>query len=217
MVHCHERPLKSRTTETDLVLTFSNKTQVTPVANPSFPLEALRLKSIGDLLQAERIDDAEFLDSRDMLTKKGEELKKLAIIVEDIEKNMINCALFNQHANGILPYLDESRQEPLIVVLHYYPGMVHINPELDEVVAFRERKWVGAILSRAPTLWQIWILSVMIMLMWLLERILSPQRSREKRHVNEQMGTSSGADESEFEGQLSTNKFSQRGGKKGFR
>ncbi|MED6211476.1 hypothetical protein PIB30_074002, partial [Stylosanthes scabra] len=90
-----EDKLKSKTTGTDIVLTFSNKTQVTPLTNPSFPLEALRLKPIGDLLQAERIDDAELFDvvalvvgredPREMLTKQGKELKRLQIVVEDID------------------------------------------------------------------------------------------------------------------------------------
>ncbi|MED6110094.1 hypothetical protein PIB30_039813 [Stylosanthes scabra] len=41
---------------------FSNRTRVTPVVNPSFPLEPLRLKPINELLEAERIDDAELFD-----------------------------------------------------------------------------------------------------------------------------------------------------------
>ncbi|MED6210265.1 hypothetical protein PIB30_062608 [Stylosanthes scabra] len=158
--------LKLKTTETNMVLTFSNKTQVTPLANPSFPLEALRMKPIGDLLQAEKIDDAEMFDvvalvvgredPREMLTKQEKELKRLQIIVEDIEKNRTDCALFDQHVDVSLPFLDGERDEPLIVVLQYFRATrwngrtsiqsnfavskVHINPELSEVVAFRERK-----------------------------------------------------------------------------
>ncbi|MED6221230.1 hypothetical protein PIB30_052529 [Stylosanthes scabra] len=52
--------------------------------------------------------------------KQGKELKRLHIIVEDIEKNKVNCVLFDQHVDSILPYLDEERVEPLIVVLHYF-------------------------------------------------------------------------------------------------
>ncbi|MED6137560.1 hypothetical protein PIB30_066102 [Stylosanthes scabra] len=132
-----EDKLKSKTTETDMVLTFSNKTQVTPLANPSFPLEALRMKPIGDLLQAEKIDDAEMFDKftfsgflhvvalvvgsedpREMLTKQGKELKRLQIIVEDIEATCWNGRT--------------SIQSNLAV------SEVYINPELSEVVAFRE-------------------------------------------------------------------------------
>ncbi|MED6135933.1 hypothetical protein PIB30_051379 [Stylosanthes scabra] len=159
-----EDKLKSKTTESDMVLTFSNKTQVTSLANPTFPLEALRLKPIGDLLQAERLDDAELFDvvalvagredRRDLLTKQGKELKRLQIVIEDIDKNRINCALFDQDADAILPYLGDEREEPLIVVLQYFRATrwngrtsiqsnfavskVHINLELNEVVAFRE-------------------------------------------------------------------------------
>ncbi|MED6132765.1 hypothetical protein PIB30_021892 [Stylosanthes scabra] len=52
----------SRTTEFDLYLTISNRTRVTPVVNSSFPLEALRVKPINELLEAERIDDTELFD-----------------------------------------------------------------------------------------------------------------------------------------------------------
>ncbi|MED6189675.1 hypothetical protein PIB30_098368 [Stylosanthes scabra] len=93
-----------------------------------------------------------------MLSKTGKELKRLAIIVEVLDKNRINCSLFDQHVDAILPHLDEAREEPLIVVLHYFKATrwndnngktsvqsnfdlskVHINPTLDEVSAFRER------------------------------------------------------------------------------
>ncbi|MED6143446.1 hypothetical protein PIB30_006398 [Stylosanthes scabra] len=83
-------------------------------------------------------------DSRDMLSKAGKELKRM---------NRINCQLFDKHADWILPHLDESREEPLIVVLHYFKvicwngktslqsnfhlSKVHINPDLEEV--FRDR------------------------------------------------------------------------------
>ncbi|MED6221563.1 hypothetical protein PIB30_056001 [Stylosanthes scabra] len=87
--------LKSRTTETNLVLTFSNRTVVTPVANPSFPLEALRLRAISDILTAERINEAETFDvvalvvgkgdPREMQSKTGKDLKRLLIVVEDLE------------------------------------------------------------------------------------------------------------------------------------
>ncbi|MED6147282.1 hypothetical protein PIB30_042669 [Stylosanthes scabra] len=56
-------------------------------------------------------------DPMDMLTKHGKELKRLVTIVKDTE---IDCALFDHHAEAILPYLDETREEPLIVVLHYF-------------------------------------------------------------------------------------------------
>ncbi|MED6160407.1 hypothetical protein PIB30_051279 [Stylosanthes scabra] len=118
-----EDKLKSRTTETDMFLLFFNRTEVTTVVNPPFPLEALRLKPINEILQAQRIDSAELFcgcsvkssftfrklfqgngcsrndvlfpdvvalvvgkeDPREMLSKTGKELKRLAIVIEDTE------------------------------------------------------------------------------------------------------------------------------------
>ncbi|MED6197761.1 hypothetical protein PIB30_059638, partial [Stylosanthes scabra] len=54
-----ENSLRSRSTTTNLVLTFYNRTVVTPVLNPTFPLEALRLREIGDILRADRINKAD--------------------------------------------------------------------------------------------------------------------------------------------------------------
>ncbi|MED6160512.1 hypothetical protein PIB30_052114 [Stylosanthes scabra] len=155
--------MKSRTTRTDYVLTFSNRTVVTPVVNPPFSLVALRLRSIGDILRADRINESEMFDvvalvvgrgdPREMQSKTGKDLKRLGIVVEDLEQNRINCALFDGHVDGILPHLDEPRDGPLIVVLHYFKATrwngktslqsnfdvskVHINPDISKVVAFR--------------------------------------------------------------------------------
>ncbi|MED6107641.1 hypothetical protein PIB30_015814 [Stylosanthes scabra] len=61
-----ENNMKSRTTETNYVLTFSNRTAVKPVANSSFLLRALRLRSIGEILRADRINEAEMDDDMDI-------------------------------------------------------------------------------------------------------------------------------------------------------
>ncbi|MED6165934.1 hypothetical protein PIB30_104364, partial [Stylosanthes scabra] len=90
-----EKSMRSRTTRTNLVLTFSNRTIVTRVLNPTFPLEALRLREIGHILCTDGINEAAIFlcgsigrrkeGPRDMLTKTGKELKRLAIIVEDLK------------------------------------------------------------------------------------------------------------------------------------
>ncbi|MED6114506.1 hypothetical protein PIB30_080887 [Stylosanthes scabra] len=88
--------VKSRTTESDLVLTFPNRSQVTSIVNRTFLLEALRLKPINNLLQAERIDKAKLFldivalvvskqDLREMLTKYGKISQRLIIVLEDLE------------------------------------------------------------------------------------------------------------------------------------
>ncbi|MED6197965.1 hypothetical protein PIB30_061764 [Stylosanthes scabra] len=48
------------------------KTLVTPVDNPPFPLEALRLRSIGDILHAERINEDEMFNVVALVVGRGD-------------------------------------------------------------------------------------------------------------------------------------------------
>ncbi|MED6209832.1 hypothetical protein PIB30_058475 [Stylosanthes scabra] len=75
-----EKGMKSRTTATNYVLTFSNRTVVTPVVNPAFLLAALRLRSIDVVALAVSRGDP-----RDMQSKTGKDLKRLSIVVKDLE------------------------------------------------------------------------------------------------------------------------------------
>ncbi|MED6175912.1 hypothetical protein PIB30_082799 [Stylosanthes scabra] len=88
-----DNSLRLRTIETNYRLTFSNKTVETSVYNPPFPLNALRLGSIGDILHADRINEGEICcrlggwpgDPREMQSKTGKDLKRLGIVVEDLQ------------------------------------------------------------------------------------------------------------------------------------
>ncbi|XP_072074499.1 uncharacterized protein [Arachis hypogaea] len=53
---------KSRVTSVKWVLTFSYRTIVNPIENPSYSLEAFRLKTILELLYAEKLDNTELFD-----------------------------------------------------------------------------------------------------------------------------------------------------------
>ncbi|MED6179895.1 hypothetical protein PIB30_004950 [Stylosanthes scabra] len=86
----------------------------------------------------------------------------MVIILQDLENNKMNCILFGHTVDQILPYLDEGRLEPLIVLLQYFKGnrwngkttiqshfdlsKVHINPDCKEVVALR-----SSLLTLAPS------------------------------------------------------------------
>ncbi|QHO56132.1 replication protein A 70 kDa DNA-binding subunit A-like isoform [Arachis hypogaea] len=48
---------KPKTTNSNWILMFSQRTTVTHINNPSYPLEAFHFRSISDLLNAERLDD----------------------------------------------------------------------------------------------------------------------------------------------------------------
>ncbi|XLS91586.1 hypothetical protein HN51_067594 [Arachis hypogaea] len=145
-----------------MVLTFSQRTLVNHVKKPSFPLEAFYLKSYVDLLTADKLPDSEMFDligevvskedPRDLITSKGKETKRLVIILQDLE---INCILFGELVDHLLPHLEEERAEPLIVVLQYFKATrwngktsvqsnfkiskVHINPELTKVIQFKSK------------------------------------------------------------------------------
>ncbi|RYQ80936.1 hypothetical protein Ahy_Scaffold1g107002 isoform B [Arachis hypogaea] len=148
------------------ILVFSHRTRVHHVEHPSFPLDAFRLKSFKELLNADKLDDSELIDiigevvgkedPRDLVTSKGVETKRLAIILQDLDNNKISCALFGKMVDELLPHLHDGRVEPLIVVLqyfkpnrwngktsvqsHFYVSKLHINDGLKEVVGFRNRK-----------------------------------------------------------------------------
>ncbi|XLU77857.1 hypothetical protein S245_001278, partial [Arachis hypogaea] len=54
-----DNKIKSRVTSVKWVLTFSHRTIVSPIENPSYSFEAFRLKTITELLNAEKLDNTE--------------------------------------------------------------------------------------------------------------------------------------------------------------
>ncbi|RYR18157.1 hypothetical protein Ahy_B03g062788 [Arachis hypogaea] len=117
---------KIRITTNRWTINFSQKTTVLLVPHPSFPLEAFSFKPIMELLQADKIDDSiltdvigevvEKEDPRELITSKGRETKRLAILIKDLENNSIGCVLSGDMVDQILPYPEGERVEPLIVI-----------------------------------------------------------------------------------------------------
>ncbi|KAL1289288.1 hypothetical protein HN51_057763 [Arachis hypogaea] len=115
---------KTRTTNNKWSINFSHRTTVQPVVKPSYPLKAFCFKPIPELLAAEKLEDSVLIDvigevigkedPRQLITSKGRETKRLAVILEDLENNSIGCVLFGHMVDQILPYLEEGRVEPLI-------------------------------------------------------------------------------------------------------
>ncbi|RYR08214.1 hypothetical protein Ahy_B05g075789 isoform A [Arachis hypogaea] len=74
---------------------FIVKTTILLVPHPSFPLEAFSFKPIVELLRVDKIDDSILIDvigevvekedPRELITSKGRETKRLAILIEDLE------------------------------------------------------------------------------------------------------------------------------------
>ncbi|KAL4287082.1 uncharacterized protein DS421_19g652150 [Arachis hypogaea] len=149
---------KTKTTMNRWTLNFSHRTVVVLVENPTFPLQAFRLTQIPKLLNADRIDDSQLVDimgevvgkenHRELITSKGKETKRLSILVEDLDNYRIGCVLFGNMVDQILPYLDDGRVEPLIVILQFFRSIrwnektsvqshfdiskLHINSDLEE-------------------------------------------------------------------------------------
>ncbi|XLT86166.1 hypothetical protein HN873_007919, partial [Arachis hypogaea] len=107
------------------ILTFSHRTEVNHIMNPTFPLDAFVFKTIPELLTAEKIENSELFDMigevvgkhdpRELVTSKGKETKRLVVVLQDLEKNRINCTLFGEIVDEILPHLEVRRLEPLII------------------------------------------------------------------------------------------------------
>ncbi|KAL4337581.1 hypothetical protein AHAS_Ahas12G0124500 [Arachis hypogaea] len=126
-----------------IVLTFSERTLVNHKLIPLL----ISVDLIGEVVSKE--------DPRNLITSKGKETKCLVIILQNLENNRINCILFGESVDHLLPHLEEERPEPLIVVLQYFKAMrwnkkisvqsnfeiskVHINPELTKVIQFKSK------------------------------------------------------------------------------
>ncbi|XLR35502.1 hypothetical protein S83_063402, partial [Arachis hypogaea] len=150
---------KIKTTRNRWTLNFSHRTVVVRVENPSFPLESFCLKPIPELLAAEKLDDSQLLDiiwevvgkedPRDIITSKGNETKRIVVVIADLDNNNLDCVLFGDMVDHILPHLEDGRVEPLIVVLqffkpsrwndkvsvqsHFDVSKIHVNPDMKEV------------------------------------------------------------------------------------
>ncbi|MED6167899.1 hypothetical protein PIB30_007214 [Stylosanthes scabra] len=59
-------------------------------------------------------------DPRDLVTSLGKETKRMAINLQDIEKNTIRCILFGTCVDELTPLMAEERAEQLIVILQFF-------------------------------------------------------------------------------------------------
>ncbi|RYR66031.1 hypothetical protein Ahy_A03g011966 isoform B [Arachis hypogaea] len=147
---------KTKTYPSQWLLMFSHRTP-------------FHFKTIPDLVTAQKIDENDIVDliaevvekadPRDLVTSKGMETKRLVLELENLENNRIHCILFGKIVDQILPHLQHERVEPLIVVFQLFKAhrwnsqtsiqsnfnvsKLHINPELKEVILFRDRLLSG--------------------------------------------------------------------------
>ncbi|RYR08163.1 hypothetical protein S83_051955 [Arachis hypogaea] len=115
-----DNKIKSRVTSVKWVLTFSHWTIVSPVENPSYFLEAFQLKTISELLNAEKLENTELFDMiaevvgkedpRELVTNNGKEIRRLTVILEDLEGNKIGYTLFGETVDHLFPHLEDVRE-----------------------------------------------------------------------------------------------------------
>ncbi|RYR16665.1 hypothetical protein HN51_067425 [Arachis hypogaea] len=171
---------KIKTTRNRWTLNFSHRTVVVRVENPSFSLEPFCLKPIPELLAAEKLDDSQLLDiigevvgkddPRDIITSKGKETKHMVVVIADLDNNNLDCVLFGDMVDQIVPHLEDGRVEPLIVVLqffkpsrwndkvsvqsHFDVSKIHVNPDMKEVHDFR-KSLLGSVTSNSVRISQV--------------------------------------------------------------
>ncbi|XP_016200051.1 uncharacterized protein LOC107641056 [Arachis ipaensis] len=142
-----DNKIKSRVTSVKWVLTFSHWTIVSPVENPSYFLEAFQLKTISELLNAEKLENTELFDfdytqcvffldmiaevvgkedPRELVTNNGKEIRRLTVILEDLEGNKIGYTLFGETVDHLFPHLED-----VIVVKTKPRGRIKFNDRTE--------------------------------------------------------------------------------------
>ncbi|XLR43276.1 hypothetical protein S83_027936 [Arachis hypogaea] len=145
-------------------ITLLQRSMVVHIPQPLFTFQPFTFRSIASILQEERLDQnflfdvlAEVIgkeDPKDLVTKQGQESKRLGLLVEDLEKNSISCTLFGSLVDLIQPYLDGDKTEPLIVAFQLFRAKewngkisiqssfdtsnIHINPNIKEAELFKK-------------------------------------------------------------------------------
>ncbi|RYR37527.1 hypothetical protein Ahy_A09g042406 [Arachis hypogaea] len=112
---------KIRTTMNRWSINFSQRTTVIPVSHPNV---------ISEVVGKE--------DPRELITSKGKETKRLAVLIKDLENNSIGCVLFGDMIDQILSYLKKEKGQ----AFDSYSAL-RINTDLEEVRVFRDRRLSG--------------------------------------------------------------------------
>ncbi|RYR52546.1 hypothetical protein Ahy_A06g027450 isoform A [Arachis hypogaea] len=143
------------------ILVFTHRTIVNHVQNPSFPLVAWHLNSIAELLTVEKVEESELFvevvgkeDLRDLITSKRMKTKHFVEssipcvgVHQNVRNNRINCILFGDMVDLILPHVEDGRLKPLIMS-HFYVSNLHFDIEI-KVAGFRSRMLCGTTSSFA--------------------------------------------------------------------
>ncbi|XP_072087019.1 replication protein A 70 kDa DNA-binding subunit B-like [Arachis hypogaea] len=94
-------------------------------------------------------------EARGIITRTGHQSKRIALQLEDLDKNKIKCTLFGELVDQVLPQLERDDGEPFILVVQlfktnvylnslniqsaYYVSKVYFNLNLTEINEFKQR------------------------------------------------------------------------------
>nr|XP_016475267.1 PREDICTED: replication protein A 70 kDa DNA-binding subunit A-like isoform X1 [Nicotiana tabacum] len=156
--------LKLRTTAHNLGLTFTQKTFVEETNDPSFHMNIFNLRSFDQLTNQHDVDQTELLDVvgqvvtyEDVKTYKQGDNQSVFInvVLEDDQRNRILATLWSELVDQIQHHLNESTDEPLIVVFQHmkaqkfrgnysvrscwYQTKIWINSTLPQSIDFKSR------------------------------------------------------------------------------
>nr|XP_009791616.1 PREDICTED: uncharacterized protein LOC104238833 [Nicotiana sylvestris] len=120
--------LKLRTTTHNLRLTFTQKIFVEETNDPSFHMNIFNLRPFDQLTNQHDVDETELLDIvgqvvtyEDIKTYKqgDDESVFINVVLEDDQRNRILGTLWSELVDQIQHHLNESIDEPLIVVFQH--------------------------------------------------------------------------------------------------
>nr|XP_009776561.1 PREDICTED: uncharacterized protein LOC104226310 isoform X1 [Nicotiana sylvestris]XP_009776562.1 PREDICTED: uncharacterized protein LOC104226310 isoform X1 [Nicotiana sylvestris]XP_009776563.1 PREDICTED: uncharacterized protein LOC104226310 isoform X1 [Nicotiana sylvestris] len=156
--------LKLRTTTHKLKLTFTQKTFVEETNDPSFHMNIFNLRPFHQLTNEHDVDETELLDVvgqvvtyEDVKTyNQGDDQSFLInVVLEDDQRNRIMATLWSELVDQIQHHLNESADEPLIVVFPHmkpqkyrgnysvrscwYQTKIWINSTLPQSIEFKSR------------------------------------------------------------------------------
>ncbi|XP_075078433.1 replication protein A 70 kDa DNA-binding subunit B-like isoform X1 [Nicotiana tabacum] len=156
--------LKLRTTTHKLKLTFTQKTFVEETNDPSFHMNIFNLRPFHQLKNEHDVDETELLDVvgqvvtyEDVKTyNQGDDQSFLInVVLEDDQRNRIMATLWSELVDQIQHHLNESADEPVIVVFQHmkpqkyrgnysvrscwYQTKIWINSTLPQSIEFKSR------------------------------------------------------------------------------
>ncbi|RYQ95721.1 hypothetical protein Ahy_B08g091068 [Arachis hypogaea] len=156
---------KVRTTPHKYKLSFYTKTEVMLQPIETFAFNPFKFRPFAELESNGASDENLLFDyigevvgkeeARGIITRTGHQSKRIALQLEDLEKNKIKCTLFGELVDQVLPQLERDDGEPFILVVQlfktnvylnsvniqsaYYVSKVYFNPNLTEINEFKQR------------------------------------------------------------------------------